>query len=193
MLIKKRLRMLTKLGNKRGVTALMLIPIIVLSFVLLTVLGVSIYAFSLADSLFQEVDFELGNISYNETYNQSLGQGITAMRTTFPQIVSLGVLLGMVIVMCIIGYVSPKIGRLWILFDFFVIVVAEVFAVLISESFREFINSSQEFLTIYSTTLSASATFVLTLPISLPIIGGLIMLVTYSLNRNFNQPVGGGF
>lgn len=177
--------------NKKGYITLGLILIIVMSLVLMMVIGTSVLVFTIVDEGFQDINFELGNISFNETYDTSLGVGINAMRTTFPKIVSLGVLLGMVMVLMLIGYFSPKIGKLWIILDFLVIIVVEVLAVVISSSFETFINSSPEFLVIYSTTLSAGSRFILTLPITVPMIGGLIMLTTYILNKNFDKTESG--
>ncbi len=179
--------------NKRGYTTLSLIIIIILAMVLVMVIGVGVYVFDIVDQSFNQIDFTIGNVSFNETYQTSLGLGINTMQTTFPQIVSLGTLLGMVVVMVIIGFLSPKIGRLWIVFDFLVLIGAEMIAVVVSSSFESFINSSPEFLVIYSTTLSAPSTFILTLPVTLPAIGALIMISTYILNRNFAKPEGGGF
>ncbi len=174
--------------NKKGYITLGLFLIIVMGLVLMMVLGVSVLVFTQVDEGFSAINFQLGNISFNETYESSLGIGLNTMRTTFPRIVSMGVLLGMILVLIMIGYFSPKIGRLWILFDFFVIIVAEILAVVISSSFNNFINSSPEFIAIYSTTLSGGSTFILTLPTTVAIMGGLVMLSTYILIRNFDNP-----
>ncbi len=181
------------INNKRGYLTLSLIITIILGMVFLMIIGTGVYVFDIVDQSFNQIDFEIGNISFNDTYQTSLGAGVNTMQTTFPQIVSLGTLLGMMIVMILIGYLSPKIGRLWVVFDFLVLIVAEMVAVIVSSSFESFINSSPEFLIIYSTTLSAPSTFILTLPISLPVIGALIMISTYVLNRNFSKPEGEEF
>lgn len=176
-----------KRQNKKGYITIGIIVIMILSLVLMMVIGVSVYVFDLVDQGFSDIEFELGNVSFNETYDSSLGLGIATMKTTFPKIVSLGSLLGMVIVLILIGYFSPKIGKLWIVFDFFVIIVTEIIAVVISSLFESFINTSPDLLTIFSTTLSGGATFILNLPITIPIVGGLIMLSTYVLNKNFDR------
>lgn len=174
--------------NKKGFITSGIILLLFLGITLMMILGVSVLVFDEVDAGFSAINFQLGNISFNETYETSLGVGIDAMRTTFPKIVSLGTLLGMILVLMIIGYLSPKIGRLWILLDFFVIILAEIVAVVVSSSFENFINSSPEFLAIYSTTLSGGSQFILLLPFTVPIIGGLVMLATYILIRNFDQP-----
>ncbi len=182
MLIDKRRQ------NKKAYITLGIILLLIMGLVMMMVVGVSVFVFDQVDAGFSEINFQLGNVSFNETYDSSLGFGLATMKTTFPKIVSLGTLLGMIIVLIMIGYFSPKIGRLWIALDFFVIIVAEMIAVVVSESFESFINSSPEFLAIYSTTLSGGSTFILTLPITVPMIGGLVMLATYILNKNFDNP-----
>ncbi len=177
-----------KKHNKKGYITLGMIMIVIFSLVLMMVIGVSVLVFDIVDEGFSDINFELGNVSFNETYDSSLGIGLNAMKTTFPKIVSLGTLLGMIIVLILIGYFSPKIGKLWIVLDFFVIIVVEMIAVVVSSSFENFINSSPELLAIFSTRLSAGSTFILTLPITVPMIGGLIMLATYILNKNFDKP-----
>lgn len=182
--------MLMNKKNKNGYITLGLIIVLIMALILVMVVGVSVFVFEQVDAGFSDINFQLGNISFNDTYDTSLGVGLNAMKTTFPKILSLGTLLGMIIVLIMIGYFSPKIGRLWIVLDFLVIIVAEILAVVVSSSFESFINTSPDFIRIYSTTLSAPSTFILTLPVTLPMIGGLVMLATYILNRNFETPEG---
>ncbi len=182
--------MLMNKKNKNGYITIGLILILIFGLVIIMTVGVSVFVFEQVDAGFSDINFQLGNISFNETYDTSLGVGLNAMKTTFPKILSLGTLLGMIIVLLLIGYLSPKIGRLWVALDFFVIIVAEILAVVISSSFESFINTSPDFIRIYSTTLSGGSTFILTLPVTVPIMGGLVMLATYVLNRNFETPEG---
>ncbi len=176
--------------NKNAYITLTLLLVLIMALVMMMVVGVSVFVFEQVDSGFSDINFELGNISFNETYQSSLGVGLNTMKTTFPKILSLGTMLGMVIVLIMVGYFSPKIGRLWIVLDFLVIIVAEILAVVVSSSFQSFINTSPDFIRIYSTTLSGGSTFILTLPITVPMIGGLIMVATYILNKNFESPEG---
>lgn len=166
-------------SNKKGFTTLMLMVFIFVGFVLLIVLGVVVYGFDMVESTFSLLDFSLGNVSFNETYNATLRPGITAMRTTVPVLISTVVLLGMVLVMMIVGYSMRKIDKLWILLDIALVIVAEILAVSISSSFTTFINSSPEMLAIFSNTLSAGSRYILNLPIIIPIVGALVMLTTY--------------
>jgi len=165
--------------NKKGVTTVMLIVFVFVGLILLVVLGIGVYGFNLVDDTFSQIDFNISNTSFQETYNQTLQPGIEAMTTTVPVLISTGVLLGFILVMMIAGYSVKRINKLWILLDVFIIIVAEVIAVIISSSFRTFMNSSPELLSIFSNTLSAGSRYVLNLPIIVPILGGLVMLMTY--------------
>ncbi len=166
-------------ANKRGVTTITLVVLIFTCLALMGILGTGIWMATLVDESISSLDIQVGNQSFQGIYNETLKLGIDPLITTMPQIISMGVMLGLVILMMLIGYFSKGIGRMWILLDIVFLIVAEAIAASVSSGFVSFMNSDPALLTIYSTTLSTPATFLINLPTIIPIIGILIMLATY--------------
>lgn len=165
--------------NKRGMITIQLIFLIFIAFFVLIFLGVTYFGFSLFHTQIQSIsDFSLGNISFQESYEDTLGAGIESF-TNMLNWMALGTLLGMVFVMTIVGYSFQTRSRLMIVLDIGIILVAFTLAVLISQSFETFINSSDAFLDIFSTEFYASSRFLLNLPIYVTIVGAFIMIVSY--------------
>lgn len=175
--------------NKRGQgLTLGLIAIIVFALILMIILGIGSFSFGLVDEQFSQLNFTIGNISFAEEYQNTLQPGIVSLETTVPQIISVAVLFGMVILMLIVGYNAKKIDQLWILFDIFIIIGAEIIAVAIRASFVSFMNNIPGLLTVYSTTLSGGAKFILNLPTIVPTLGVLVMIATYFTNEKKEEP-----
>ena len=176
--------------NKRGFTTLTLIGVIFISLVMMIILGVVIQGFSVADSVFSQIDFNITeNISFNETYQETLGPGLTAVTTTVPQLISTGILLGMILCMMIVAYSTERKNSLWLMLDIAIIIVAEMGAVLVKDSFTSFINSSPEMLEIFSTTLSVGSKYILNLPIIVPVLGVLVMIVTQIIGKKKEEAI----
>ena len=154
---------------------------VIFALVLMIVLVVASWGFGLVDDNLSTLNFNIGNTSFNETYQNTLQPGLNFMETTVPQIISLGVLMGMIICLMIVGHLTKKVGRLWILFDIGIIIVAEVLAASVSSAFTSFINSDPQILAVASTNLSAGSKFIMNLPIIVPFAGMLIMLATHLL------------
>ncbi len=177
--------------NKRGQLTLMLLFFVVAALLLMLVLGLSSWTFGIVDDQFRSIDFELGNISWQETYNATLGRGLSAASTTVPQLASIGLLFGMIMVMMFVGYYSGTRNKLWILLDIGIIIVAMVLASFAASSFLELMNITPELLDVYSITLSPGSKFILNLPVIVPIVGVLIMIMTNIVNkiRRKEEPV----
>lgn len=171
------------MGNKRGQLTLMLIFFVVAALITMGILGISSWMFGMVDEQLTSIDFEVGNISWSETYNQSLGKGLEAASTTSPQIISIGLLFGMIMCMMFIGYYAGTKNKLWILLDILIIIVVEILANLCVVSFYSLINITPELLDVYSNTLSAGSKFVINLPVIVPIVGVLIMIMTNIVNK----------
>lgn len=169
--------------DKRGITSLGILFIIVFALLALVIIGVLTYAMGIADSLFSQIDGTIGNTSINETYQETLGVGINAMKTTFPTILSIAILLGMVLVLVFIAYKNKKTGRLWILFDIIIIIIAEILAVLVKQGFTSYINLSPEMLAVFRDTLTGASKFMFNLPIIIPTVGALVMLLTHFITK----------
>jgi hypothetical protein len=170
--------------NKRGVTTLGLIVIIFLAFFILIILGVMSYGIGVADRSLSSLDLTIGNTTWNETYQEQMHSGMESLRTTGPQIMSIGMFFGMILCLLLVGINTKTKSNLWIMLDIGIIIIAEVVAVIISQTFRNSImNISPELLTVFSTTLSAGSKFILNLPTIIPTVGVLVIIATYLFKK----------
>lgn len=164
--------------NKKGLTTFMMIVVIFLGFFLVIMLGVVVYALVQVGDLFTQLDgLVIGNQSFEEVYDTTLGEGITAATNAF-SILSILVVLGMLGVMIIVS-VNTKISRYWIVLDIMIIIFAFGFSTIIQSSYSTVINSSDALLDIFSDELNLASRFILNLPFIISIIGAVIMIFTY--------------
>ncbi|HEC66148.1 MAG TPA: hypothetical protein ENI23_12715 [bacterium] len=174
--------------NKRGLISLMLIFFIFFALFVMIIAGTAFYGIETFDNAARNITgMNVGNVSFSDTYEDTLGRGLRTVLSTLSTI-SMALILGMIIVMLIIGFKMPKQNKLWIILDLFIIVVAFIAAVYISVIFNDFINSSETFLNIYSVDLQKPSTFLLNLPFVIAIVGGLIILATYVSSRGGKEP-----
>ncbi|KKM22017.1 hypothetical protein LCGC14_1629610 [marine sediment metagenome] len=169
--------------NKKGQITLLLFFFVAAALTIMLILGITAWTAKIVDDELRSFDFEIGNISWNETYNQSTGRVLKAASTTSPQMISVGLLIGMILIMMFIGYHSDIKNKLWIMLDVGVMIIVEIFAGIIASSFTSLMNITPELLDVYSTTLSAGSKFVLNLPVIVPIVGVIIMIVTHIVSR----------
>lgn len=169
--------------NKKGQITLLLIFFIIAALVTMVSLGVGSWGLGIVDEQLRSIDFEVGNVSWNETYNQSLGRGLQTATNDSAKIMSLGILIGMIIVMMLIGYYSPERGHLWIILDIGVIIVAEIIAGVVVSSFQSLMNIHPSLFDIFSNNLSEGSKFILSLPIIVPVVGVLMMIMTNIVNK----------
>ncbi len=180
--------------NKKAYTTMMLIFLIFFALILLTSLAVFSYSLGLVDTQFSQLDFKIGNISFNESYQKLMHPGMVALSVTSPKMVSIGTILGLVLVLLIVGIKSKRKSNLWIILDIFIIIVAEIVAVAVKITFENYIiNLTPELYVIFTTTLAASSKWILNLPTLIPTIGVLIMIATYILRREDKGDETGGF
>ena len=112
--------------NKRGQITFMLIFFVVAALVTMGVLGISSWTFGMVDEELRSLNFELGAVTWNETYNASLGRALEAASTTSPQIISIGLLFGMILAMMFVGYHAGTKDKMWILLDIGILIVVEI-------------------------------------------------------------------
>lgn len=175
--------------NKRGLATISLILVIVVGFFLVVFLTILSYSMGAVDGSLSQLDGNIGNDSLQEVYGDTLQLGVISMETTFPQIISISVLLGMVISMVVVGYNIKNLNQIWILVDIFILIVAEALAVLIKSLFTSYMNSNEAFLGILRDTLPFAAKFILNLPILVPTIGVVIMIATYFVAKDKEEEV----
>lgn len=167
--------------NKRGNITLMMIFFIFFAFFALLMIGIGLYGVNLFHNTINKIDFKLGNVSFNESYTQTIFP-IVEQANSKANSMSLLFLLGMVLVMLLIGYHYSE-NRLWIIFDIFVIIGAFIISIYLSQGFNSFIHSSDQILDIYSNQLQSSSRLMLNLPVIVPIVGILIIILTYGITQ----------
>lgn len=164
--------------NKRGVVTVMLFFFVFFALFVVVIAGTAFYGLETFNDVANLTDFTVGNISFSETYQDGLGQGLSTIISTLSTI-SFALLIGMIIVMMIVGFRQQNQNRTWIVVDIGIIIVAFIAAVYISIMFNSFINSNDVFLDVYSISLQRSSAFLLNLPFIVAITGGLVILITY--------------
>lgn len=170
--------------NKRGVT---MFGLIVICFVaVFFLIGLAIISFSVGkvDDTVSTINFSIGNTSFNQQYNESLKPALNVLENNFPQQASVAVLIGMILCLLLVAYKAPTNGKMWIIYDIFIMIVAEIFAVAISTYFQSTIlNISPDLFNIFTTTLSGGSRWIISLPIVIPVTGVLILVVSYILKK----------
>lgn len=170
--------------RKGQVTTLGLILIIFLAFFLLILLAILSYGVGVFDTQLSKINLTVGNTTWNATYQEQMHPGMETLRTITPQMISLGVFFGMILVLMFVGVKVKSRSNLWIIADIGVIIVCELVAVAISSAFRNTILSiSPQLLTVFSSTLSGGSKFILNLPTIIPTAGILVMLATYLFKK----------
>jgi len=160
--------------------SLMLIISIFVIFFCIIFLGLITYTFITFNDVITEVDFNLTeNLSFQETYNETLGVGINAV---IDQADNWGIFLvfGMVIMMILCGFVFRSNQKLWLILEIFILVTAFILAGVLQYTFNETIHSSDELLDVYSNNIQKSSTFMLYLPLIIVVIWFLVIIVAYS-------------
>lgn len=170
--------------NKKGITNIGLILIIFLAFFMLIILAILSYSAGIVDTSLSSLNLTVGNTTWNQTYQEVMHPGMETLRTTTPQIMSIGTFLGMILCLLFVGIkVRPK-SNIWIILDIGILIGCEIVAVVISQTFRDnILNISPELLTVFSGVLSTGSKFILNLPTIIPTVGVLVILVTYLFNK----------
>lgn len=169
--------------NKKGASTFGIILLILVGFFLLIFMIVLSYSMGIVDDSFSKLTGQIGNTSINGTYIQLMQPGVLSVKTTVPQVISTGVLLGMVLLMVIVGYNKKKVKQIWAILDLVILILCEALAVLIASSFQSFLDSNEAFTAIARDILPGGAKFILNMPILVPIIGAVIMLATYMITK----------
>ncbi|KKN21508.1 hypothetical protein LCGC14_0924730 [marine sediment metagenome] len=177
-------------NDKRGLTTFGLILVVIVALILMIFIVMLSFAMGTADQVLSQLNGTIGNTSIAETYQDTLKGGIVAMETTVPQIVSTGVLLGMILAMLIVGFNVKKIHQIWMAVDIVIIIIAEALASLVTTNFIVYISSNEAFTAIARDTLPQAAKFILNLPILVPTIGVVVMLITYFTTKEKEEETG---
>lgn len=179
------------LNDKKGMTAVMLIAYIFIGFFCIIFLGVMIYLGSSVDSTFRSLTVSVGNVSFNNTYNQTMAPALNQLINQSDNF-GIALLFGMIIVMLICGFKFRTKKRLFIIVDIFIIIGSFIISVFIQNSYNTVIEANDALYSIFTNELSTSSTFILRLPLIISIVGVLIMIVTYAtINKKKSQVIYG--
>ncbi len=183
--------------NKKAIakiTTPMLFLVVIFSIIVLVSLGIFSYGFRIADDSISSIDFMIGNQSFNDTYQQIVHPGLEALSITGPRIMSMGILIGMVLVILFIGMKSDIKSKLWIIIDIFIIIFAEMLAVAVKTTFEnDLLNLTPELFEVFTTTLSAGSKWILNMPTIIPTVGVLLLIATYVLKKQDQEEESDGF
>ncbi len=184
-------KFLTRLKrDKKGLTGLMLIAYVFMSFFGILFLGIGLYSLGLFDDTMLELGEMIGNISgqnFTQAYENTTQQGVNAI-FSIADVVATLLLLGLALVMIFVGYQwGDESKRLWVIADILFIVGAFIIAVYLQIYFVEFVSGGIIDETVYTETLATSSGLIARLPFLVPTIGMLIMIVTYGLSRKKQQ------
>jgi hypothetical protein len=166
--------------NKKGqMNTMMILGFIFICFFAIIFLGVLLYLGLTVDSVMSGINIKVGNINFNESYNQTMAPALNKLISN-ADYSGIGLLFGMIIVMLICGYKFRTSKRLFILIDLLIIVVCFIISVVIQNYYNYIININADLYNIYTNYLPKSSTFILRLPIIISIIGVLILIVSYA-------------
>lgn len=176
---------------KKGFTTTMMIFFFIFAaFFIAIILGVFSYGTAKVQTAFQSINnLSIGNVSFTDTYYTTLDVGLTSIIKQY-SFMSLALLIGMIGVMLIMSYKVEQKNRLLIPLDIVIIVVGFIVSVYLTNAFNNYINANADLFAIYSNSHSLSSTFILNLPIIEPIVGILIMIITYGTVKKKEPNIG---
>ena len=177
--------------NKKGMTTFQVMGFVFFAFFIVIFLGIYTYGLSIFNTQMIELGEDIGfvgDVNFSQNYNDTVREAIEVQIDTADNM-GVAVLLGMIIIMMVLGFKASHSKRLWIPMDLFIILVAFILSVYLASTFELFINTDPNLFTVYSTTLDDSSTFILNLPIYVPIVGALIMILTYAVPRKQINPI----
>lgn len=167
--------------DKKGMlNTFMVFVLIFLGVLGIFILGIMTFGANLVDQTFTSINVTLGNVSFTDAYDDTLGIGINAILNNVDNY-GLGLLLGMVLLMVIAGFMFQEKQKVWIVAEFVILIISFIFAVSLTNAYDLIINSSTELLDIYSVDLIDSSRFILNLPIIVPIVWAFIVILSYGL------------
>ncbi|KKN12726.1 hypothetical protein LCGC14_1013620 [marine sediment metagenome] len=177
--------------NKKGMTTFQVLAFVFFAFFIVVFLGIYTYGLVIFNTQMIELGAKIGmvgDVNFSQNYNDTMREAIEVQIDTADNM-GVAILLGMMIVMMMVGFKASHSKRLWILMDLFIILIAFILSVYFASTFETFINTDPNLFTIYSTNLDDSSTFILNLPIYVPIAGFLIMILTYAVPRKQLNPI----
>lgn len=157
----------------------MIFALIFLGVFSIILLGILTFGGNLVNSTLGVIDVTIGNQSFSQTYNETLGQGINAFVDQADNW-GIALLFGMVILMLITSFVFASNKKTWIIIEVGILIVMFIFTVTLQSSYNTAISSSTDLFNVYSGQLTKSSTFILNLHLIVPIVWALMVILAYS-------------
>lgn len=168
----------------KGYQMFFLIVGVFVAFFAVLFLGLAALSYSYVnDALDQNIT--IGDRSLAQYNNDTFGAVVNAFIASV-DVLALSVLLGMCVVLVAGGFFLGDNNKYWIPFDVFMICMAFLISIYISQTY-DIIISTDLLGDFFVDNLPKSSTFVLNLPTIVATLGALIMIATYATTRR-KQP-----
>lgn len=168
--------------DKKGVSPNILLIFFIFFFFFATIfLGIWIFGITQVESAFSSIDLTLGDVNFNETYNDGLFPAFESIKNSADNL-GLLLLFGMILMMVIIAF-FVKGSRMLIVYDIALIVVSFALSVQMSIAFNDYRTAVSEINAVHVDILPKTSAFLLNLPYLIVIIGVLVGIITYGLTR----------
>ncbi len=176
------------LNKKRGQTTIYIFLFIFIIFFFSIFLGIALYSFNLVNDVFDQ-DLDIGQVNLKTINSQTFGKINTAFVNSADMIGIIAVL-GMSLVMIMNAYLlGDRYPKLFFAVDILILVFVFITAVYLQQTYDIFINSSTDFLNIYSNDIPKTSAFMLNLPSIVGTLGALIMIFSYiGIRRDERNP-----
>lgn len=171
--------------NKKGTAVLQLFIFVFAMFFIALFLGLTLWGFNLINDVFDQ-DVEVGQVNLGEVNALTFGKmnaGFIANADTIGIVILLGMCLLMVMNGYFFGYKYPKF---FLAVDILILVFVFILSVYLSQVYEIFINSTDLF-NLFIDDIPKTSTFILNLPTIIATVGALVMIVSYSGIRKFEQ------
>lgn len=174
--------------NKKGIPTANIIILIFFCFTAIVLLGIYALIFNLSNTYFM-TDVDTGAVNLSYASNQTFGR-ISEGYLNNVDTLGYMIIFSMIILMMGNAYFTRgKYPRLMVIIDFFIMVVAYVIGVYVSNVYETLINSSS-YLDIYVNYMPKASALILNLPIITSIIGVVIIVLSYSgIPRQEGEPL----
>lgn len=173
--------------NNKGMSTWVLFLYVFVVFFFMVFFGITILGFNLVNNALNQ-DVDIGQVNLQETNGYTFGKIADAMVHS-ADMIAIIFIFGMILLMMANAYFFGDSNKLWIPIDVFILVFVFILARYMSSIYSTLINST-DILSVYADSLPKTSTFLLNLPIYIPVIGAIIMIITYSgINRD--DPRGG--
>ena len=171
--------------NKKGSTLIWGLVIIFVSILVAIGLGLWVFGFNLTNEMIGQ-DIDLGNgVNLKDISDATFGQINTGLIEN-ADMIGVVLLFGMCLFMMLNGYyLGEKYPKIFIVVDFFLLIMFYIPAAYVSSAYETFINSTEILAPTFINIIPNTSKFVLRLPIITGTVGILTMILTYSkLGKN---------